>query len=95
MKWLGIVALLVILVSASAGSAEGDEDARLSAFFKSYLEEEFRQRPMAATALGDHRFDHLLDDVSAKARAGWLERYRKTLAELPRAVDYKKLSRPA
>jgi uncharacterized protein (DUF885 family) len=95
MKGLAIVSLLLVLGVAAVGNTEENEDARLTAFFKAYLEEEFRQRPMAATALGDHRFDHLLDDVSTKARAGWSERYRKALAELTRTIDYQKLSRPA
>jgi len=73
--------------------AAANDDTRLADFFKAYLEEELRQRPLEATRLGDHRFDHLLDDVSAGARAGWLARYRKTLAELPKQVDYQKLSR--
>jgi uncharacterized protein (DUF885 family) len=73
--------------------AAESEDAKLTGFFKSYLEESFRQRPLEATRLGDHRFDDLLDDVSPKARAAWTEQTRKTLSELPRRVDYQKLSR--
>jgi uncharacterized protein (DUF885 family) len=80
------------LAVAPLGAADA-EDAKLEAFFKSYLDEEFRQRPLGATRLGDHRFDHLLDDVSAAARGRWAERYRATLAELPRKVAYDKLSR--
>ena len=48
--------------------------------------------------LGEHRFDHLLDDVSASARQGWLEHLRRELEELKKfpvsdlsaagAVDY-------
>jgi uncharacterized protein (DUF885 family) len=85
--------MVVALLAAPAGAA--DEDARLNEFFKAYLDAEFRQRPLEATRQGDHRFDHLLDDVSPKARAAWKERTRKTLDELPRAVEYKKLSRAA
>src|SRR5262249_27873965 len=48
-----------------------------------------------ATRLGDHRFDHLLDDVSAKARSAWKERTAKTLTDLPREINKKKLSRAA
>jgi uncharacterized protein (DUF885 family) len=73
--------------------AADDEDAKLGAFFKSYLDQEFRQRPLQATQAGDHRFDHLLDDLSPKARAGWTEQTRKVLRELPGQVDYRKLSR--
>jgi uncharacterized protein (DUF885 family) len=76
----------------SAGNAQ-DADTALGDYFQRYLEESFRQRPMEATRLGDHRFDHLLEDLSAKARAAWVEHDRKTLAELPKQVAYEKLSR--
>ena len=52
-----------------------------------------RRAALTATRLGDHRFDDQLDDLSAEARAARVERDRKTLAELPRAVDPKALSR--
>jgi uncharacterized protein (DUF885 family) len=79
---------------ASLSAAQSTEE-RLSAFFKAYLEEAFRRRPLEATRLGEHRFDHQLDDISAKARAGWIEHYRQTLAELPKKVDYAQLPRSA
>jgi uncharacterized protein (DUF885 family) len=82
------------LVTLSSAQAESEEE-RLTAFFKAYLEEAFRLRPLEATRLGDHRFDHLLDDISAKARAGWADHYRQTLDELPKKIAYAKLSRPA
>jgi uncharacterized protein (DUF885 family) len=82
------VTLLLMMLPA------GDtEDARLAAFFRSYLDKEFAARPLNATRAGDHRFDHLLDDISPKARARWVERTRETLAELPRRIDKSKLSR--
>jgi uncharacterized protein (DUF885 family) len=89
--------LLVVLAlfAASALRADQGEDGKLAAFFKSYLDEAFALRPLDATRLGDHRFDHLLDDVSAAGRARWAESYRSALAELPRRVDVHKLSRSA
>jgi uncharacterized protein (DUF885 family) len=69
------------------------EDARLTTFFKESLEAEFRAQPLLATRLGDHRFDHLLDDLSPRARAATRERWSKTLQELPRKVNYKRLTR--
>lgn len=90
-----IAALLLALtlpLSSSLG-ADNAEDAKLTAFFKNYLDEEFRHRPLMATQYGDHRFDHLLDDLSAKARAAGVERTRKTLDELPKKIAYGRLSR--
>jgi uncharacterized protein (DUF885 family) len=95
MKALFALATLVLLCVFLDSPAADDEDAKLTAFFKAYLEEDFRQRPLTATQLGDHRFDALLDDLSPKARASWTERRRKALAELPDRVDVKKLSRSA
>src|SRR5439155_12808617 len=82
------------ILSVEAAPA-GEADAQLDAFFKKYLDETFRMRPMEATQLGDHRFDHLLEDLTPNARRAWLEHTRKTLAELPKQIDYQKLSRPA
>jgi uncharacterized protein (DUF885 family) len=89
---LGSVVCLSPLPRARAAE---DEDARLTAFFQEYLDELFRTRPLEATRLGDHRFDDRLDDLSPKARAAWTERQRHTLAELPKRIEYKKLSRSA
>jgi uncharacterized protein (DUF885 family) len=89
------LSLFVLVTFAAPLMAADNEDAQLTAFFKAYLEEAFRLRPLEATRLGDHRFDHLLDDLSAKARAGWTAHYRQTLAELPKKIDYTKLSRSA
>ena len=70
-----------------------DADAKLASFFKQYLDGNFRQQPTEATGLGDHRFDGLLEDVSAPAREGWLKLGRDTLARLPQEVDYGRLTR--
>jgi uncharacterized protein (DUF885 family) len=70
------------------------EDKKFETFFKSYLDERFRMRPLEATELGDHRFDSQLDDLSAAARAKRLEHTRRTLEELSKQIDFQKLSRP-
>ncbi|MGN6545512.1 MAG: DUF885 family protein, partial [Aureliella sp.] len=75
---LVLVAGLALPQTLSAQTA----DQRLEAFFKAHLEECFQMRPLEATLLGDHRFDHLLDDISAEARDRWLEHYQKQLERL-------------
>ncbi len=86
-----VLAATVFLFSLALGfSAEED---RLNSFFKHYLDQRFKMQPTDATRLGDHRFDHLLEDLSPEARQGWLEFAERTLTELPKAVDYQKLTR--
>lgn len=91
--WMAITASFGILMTTAPAFAQAAEDAKLNAFFKNYLEVYFRQQPFQATSLGDHRFDRELDDISPAARAGWLALARTTLDELPKQVDYEKLSR--
>jgi hypothetical protein len=91
--WVTIIGALSLLSAPVPAFAQHAEDDKLNSFFKSYLEEHFRQQPLQATSLGDHRFDSQLDNITPKAREGWLAFARKTLEELPKQVDYKKLSR--
>ena len=91
---LGVSSRIVGAEEGGAAKGDGTGDARLEAFFREYLEALFEQRPLEATLLGDHRFDGRLDDVSPEARQKWVEFTERTLGELPRRVDYAKLSRP-
>src|SRR4051794_962697 len=95
--WIGVASGLACLLCGVSGfGAEPqamDEDQRLAAFFRAYLDAAFRDEPLMATRLGDHRFDDRLDDLSAEARAAHLERDRKALADLPAKVEYRALSR--
>src|SRR5271155_1896721 len=87
------IAALGVCMAAIPALAQSSEDEQLNKFFKTYLDEHFRQQPLAATQLGDHRFDNLLDDISTTARAGWVAFPEKKPAELPRRVAYHKLTR--
>jgi hypothetical protein len=72
---LSLVLMLVLLADGTAKpQAANKEDDKLVAFFKDHLAKEFKERPLEATRLGNHDFDHLLDDISPKARAGWVKR---------------------
>jgi uncharacterized protein (DUF885 family) len=92
-----LVCLLLLPFADHAARAPAQpanpEDGRLASLFKEYLEGEFKARPLEATRLGDHRYDHVLDDLSAKARAASAERWRKNLRDLSRNISYKRLSR--
>jgi uncharacterized protein (DUF885 family) len=96
MRTTWIISIMAALFFLSAGFSAvfaQDADAQLNNFFKKYLEERFKLRPFDATLLGDHRFDNLLDDLTPEARKTWQEYTRKTLEELPKQVDYQRLSR--
>lgn len=73
--------------------AESTEDARLAAHFRQFLEEEMRRQPSLATRLGDHRYDHLLDDLSPEAQREMERRTQQVLDDLPKTIDHAKLSR--
>ena len=83
--WFGI------LFTGWGSSLAQEAYASLEAYFQEYLEDYFRMRPLEATQLGEHRFDHLLEDLSAASRARWTEHARKTLAALPRVISIRSM----
>jgi uncharacterized protein (DUF885 family) len=94
MKLFQLAAAALIFSALDLAPASAQEaDVALNSFFTSYLDRCFQQRPLDATKLGDHRFDGLLDDVSAQARKGWIDSTRATLQVLPLRVDKSKLTR--
>ena len=67
-------------------------DERLETLFKAHLDESFQMRPLDATILGDHRFDHLLDDISRAARDRWLSQQKQSLETLSTTIPTSELS---
>ncbi len=64
-------------------------DEQFTSLTQRYLAEFPQLAPVAATQLGDHRFDQQLDDVSAAgqtARAAFAERYLVDLGSIPTAA---------
>jgi uncharacterized protein (DUF885 family) len=90
---VSIGALFFLTLALAPAFSQESEETKLAAFFHGYLDEHFRRQPLEATELGDHRYDALLDDISPKARDAWLAFAHKTLDELPRRVNYKRLTR--
>lgn len=89
-----IVIQVAMISSAETVLAQAPSaDAQLEAMFKQYLEDSFKARPLEATTLGDHRFDHLLDDISPNAREKWLGDARAALELLEQKINYAELSR--
>jgi len=74
------------------GVSASPEGARFAALVAGWLDETMRLSPVSATALGDHRFDAELDDLSEAGRRARLELAERTLAALD-ALDRSKLDR--
>ena len=92
--WLALSPALGLGADASGNaSATSSADAALRAFYQRRLDTWFRLEPTTATLLGDHRFDDQLEDVSKASRARWVAETRATLKALPKAVEYRALSR--
>lgn len=70
-------------------------DARLVTRFQDWLDDQCKRHPMFATYLGNHDYDHQLDDLSPRAREEDLQNDKRVLAELQQQIDLKSLSRNA
>ena len=91
-----LLGIALMLTPADTPAAQPPaEDARLTALFQKYLDEEFRRHPLFATQQGNHEYDDRLDDLSPAARAKDVERAKAWLATLVKEVEFKKLSRAA
>ncbi|MSR30934.1 MAG: DUF885 domain-containing protein [Gemmataceae bacterium] len=66
------------LFSQDKNSAEDS----LGKLFHSFLEGELKRKPLEATRLGDHRYDHDLEDLTPAARANWQKAAEQTLGQL-------------
>lgn len=78
-------------MSTSDANAQ-DANARFAALSKQFLDEYPALSPVNATGLGDHRYDHLVDDVSDAARTKERAFLQRWLGELAK-VDRKALHR--
>lgn len=86
--------MLPLMLALAAPAADpAPEDAKLAAHFRAYLDDHFRRHPYDATRAGNHDHDDRLDDLSPAARAEDIRRAKDTLAGLPKAVDFSKLTR--
>ena len=80
---LGVLVAAAAPWSANAaGQAAAGPDADFAALSARWLDAMARLSPVAATQLGDHRFDNLLDDLSPAGRAAAAASSRRLLAQL-------------
>ncbi|HEU5137412.1 MAG TPA: DUF885 domain-containing protein [Steroidobacteraceae bacterium] len=91
-----IIALLVPLVGLltvdAALAAKKAANAPLLKLFETAWQEDLADDPIAATALGDHRYDALLTDMSVETIAKRNQRYFSRMAAL-RKIDKTKLEK--
>ncbi len=88
-KCITVLAIGVLAVQPAWSSKSDDEFERLAA---GYINEFPALSPVTATALGDHRYDQLLDEVNVQSlnqRAAFYRRYQKQLKK----VKFKRLSK--
>jgi len=78
--------------AAATEQAESQADAAFAALAARFLDEGLALSPVSATAIGDHRFDAELDDLSAAGRQAGADWARSLLGELD-AIDIAQLSR--
>lgn len=84
--------VLLSLLTSLAGAAAPTSESPLEAFFRRYLEERFALHPTEATALGDHRFDDRMDDLSPAALEKSLAHLKQSRARLHQEMDRTQLS---
>lgn len=84
---------LLLLVVHALSSAASAQDQAFDGLAKDFVNEFPALNPVGATALGDHRFDSRLNEVSPEARAEEREFYREYLKRLEE-IDPRQLSRP-
>ncbi len=89
---LGSTMLAPLVAAPAWAQTRSLADRAFGALGRRWLDRSLRLSPINATTTGDHRFDHLVDDVSASGRAASLRFARETLAALE-AIDAGQLSR--
>ena len=90
MRHFPLILFLILPISARADSPP--EGQRLRQIVADYWNDLLRRHPIEATLyVGDHRFDHRLNDPSLKAYSAWLESLRGTLKAL-KSLDGSKLT---
>jgi len=91
--WFALVAMIpVVLVPSCRTAPARDSGAQLKAFVERYLVWRLEALPEWATAMGDHRFDGKLRDMSAAGIKARAEKNLSFAAELG-AIDPAKLDR--
>ncbi|MBP6015032.1 MAG: DUF885 domain-containing protein [Alphaproteobacteria bacterium] len=89
---LGSTMLVPVVAGAAYGAKQSAADKTFAKLAARWLDRSMKFSPVSATQVGDHRFDAMLDDVSAGGRNTGLAFAKQTLTALE-AIDRKQLSR--
>lgn len=86
------VAIIGGIIGMSGNATAQDANARFAELSKRFLDEYPALSPVNATGLGDHRFDHLVDEISDVARDKERAFAQRWLADLAK-IDRQQLNR--
>lgn len=89
----GSLVSLPLIAGEAIGGAQASVDLAFLAVSRAWFDGAMRIGPVSATQIGDHRYDHLIDDMSSTGRARSLAFYKSILSSLSN-IDKLKLSRP-
>lgn len=89
---LGSSALVPLFGGPALAQSQSRADRAFETLSRNWLDRSMRFSPVAATSIGDHRFDAQIDDVSSSGRAAALRFTEATLRSLD-AIDRSQLSR--
>jgi uncharacterized protein (DUF885 family) len=81
---IGATGMLPIVAGNAYGQSISRADRLFAAISKGWVEAMLRLGPVSATRIGEHRYDHLVDDMGPRGRAANLMLARSTLARLGR-----------
>ena len=81
----------ILVVTGIACAPRQSEDQRFEALAKNYIDQFLRMNPEYATSLGDHRYDHLLNDYTLAGVERDL-RFNRAYLDSLATVDVRRLS---
>jgi len=87
-----VITTLILALGTALVFAAPSADPQFERLSARFMDQYPALSPVGATSLGDHRFDHRLNEVSAKARAQELAFYQDVLDQL-QEIDPAQLSR--
>jgi uncharacterized protein (DUF885 family) len=92
MKWMQLISLTALLSLSGALAMAQSEDQRFDQLTADFLKGYFAANPIAATGIGVHDYDNILDDVSPEAAGKEVARLKGFQDQLAH-VDQKALSK--